>query len=91
MEAAFRTRLAREGVGIQERKRSPIFSEFGKRFLEHVEVRHSNRPQTVAFYAAKLSRLLEFPALASVRLDQVDESLIEKYVVARRARVPQQQ
>lgn len=87
MEAAFRTRLAREGVGIQERKRSPLFSEFGKRFLEHVEVRHNNKPQTVGFYAAKLSRLLEFPALAAVRLDQVDESLIEKYVIARRAKV----
>jgi integrase len=87
MEAAYRTRLAKEGVGIQEHKRAPLFSEFSKRFLEHVEVRHNNKPQTVDFYAAKLSRLLEFPALISSRLDQVDESLIEKYVIARRATV----
>src|SRR5262249_41334214 len=77
MEAAVRTRLAKEGVGIQERKCAPLFPVFAKRFLEHVQVRHNNKPQTVDFYAAKLSRLLQFPALASVRLDQVDESLIE--------------
>jgi len=87
MEAAVRTRLAKEGVGIQERKCAPLFPVFAKRFLEHVQVRHNNKPQTVDFYAAKLSRLLQFPALASVRLDQVDESLIEKYVIARRTKV----
>ena len=86
MEAALRTRLAKEGVGIQERKSAPFFDEFANRFLEHVAVRHSNKPHTVSFYAAKLLRLLEFQALASLRLDKVDESLIEKYVIARRAK-----
>jgi integrase len=87
IEAAHRTALAKGEVGIEERKPAPLFSEFAKRFVEHFEVRHNNKPQTVAFYAAKLSRLLEYAPLASDRLDNVDESLIEQYVVARRATV----
>ena len=75
------------GGGIIKRKPAPLFSEFAKRFVEHFEVRHHNKPQTVAFYAAKLSRLLEFPAFPAARLDEVGESLIEQYIVARRAKV----
>jgi integrase len=64
-----------------------MFSDFAKRFVERFEVRHDNKPQTVAFYAAKLSRLLEYQALASTKLDQVSESLIEQNVIERRASV----
>jgi len=59
MEATFRTRLSLEGVGIVERKKAPMFTEFAKRFIEHVNVRNESKPMTVSFYAAKLSRLLE--------------------------------
>jgi integrase len=86
-EDVFFANLADERAGIVKRKPAPIFSEFAKRFVEHFEVRHNNKPQTVAFYAAKLSRLLEYPALAGARLDQVSESLIEQYVIERRANV----
>jgi hypothetical protein len=48
---------------------------------------HENKPQTVQFYAAKLNRLLEYPAIAGARLDRIDEGVIEGYVVARRATV----
>lgn len=58
MEAAFRTRLMQEGVGIVQRKPSPVFADFAKRFIEHVQVRHESKPQTVSFYAAKLNRLM---------------------------------
>src|SRR4051812_10938053 len=84
IEAAFRTRLSLAGVGIVERKKAPLFSEFAKRFMEHVNVRNENKPMTVSFYASKLSRLMEYSPLASVRLDRVDEGLIERYVAARR-------
>jgi integrase len=87
MEAAFRTRLSMEGVGIVERKKAPLFTDFADRFLKHVEVRNENKPATVQFYTSKLERLREFGPLASVRLDRVDESLIERYVVARREKV----
>ena len=83
----FFANLADERAGIVKRKPAPLLSEFAERFVEQFEVRHNNKPQTVAFYAAKLSRLLEFSTLATARLDNVDESLIVQYVVARSASV----
>jgi hypothetical protein len=51
-----------------------MFLEVAKRFVEHVTVRNENKPQTVAFYSAKLARLLKYAPLASARLDRVDEA-----------------
>lgn len=87
IEAAHRTALAKGEVGITERKVAPLFSVFAQRFIAHVETRHENKPQTVVFYASKLSRLLEFAPIASARIDRIDEGTIEEYVVARRATV----
>ena len=87
MEAAHRTALAMGEVGIEERKAAPMFGEIAKRFIAHVETRHENKPQTVKFYAAKLSRLLAYKPIASAKLDRIDEGVIEGYVVARRATV----
>jgi len=87
IEAAHRTALAKGEVGIEERKAAPMFADVAKRFIAHVEARHENKPQTVAFYAAKLNRLLEYPPIAGARLDRIDEGVIEGYVVARRATV----
>jgi len=64
-----------------------MFADIAKRFIAHVEARHENKPQTIQFYAAKLSRLLEYPPIAGARLDRIDEGVIEGYVVARRASV----
>ena len=87
MEAARRTALAKGEVGIVKRKAAPEFRELSQRFLAHVEARHENKPQTVAFYTAKLNRLMEFAPLASARADAIDEGLIEQYVIARRESV----
>jgi len=87
MEAAHCTALAKGEVGIMERKQAPEFRDLAKRFLAHVEARHENKPQTVEFYAAKLSRLLEYTPIASARIDRIDEGTIEGYVVARRGSV----
>src|SRR5690348_13191461 len=87
IEAAHRTALAKGDMGIHERKAAPEFRDLAKRFLSHVEARHENKPHTVQFYAAKLSRLLEYPPIANARVDRIDEGVIEGYVVARRAAV----
>jgi integrase len=87
IEAAHRTALAKGDAGIRERKVAPEFREFAKRFIAHVEARHENKPQTVRFYAAKLSRLLEYQPIATTRLDRIDEGVIDAYVVARRGSV----
>jgi len=87
IEAAHRTALAMGEVGIEERKIAPSFKDFAQKFVAHVEARHENKPQTVAFYAAKLSRLLEYAPIENARIDRIDEGVIEGYVVARRAAV----
>jgi len=87
LEAARRTALAKGEEGIEERKPAPMFKAFSHRFLDHVGARHENKPQTVAFYSAKLNRLLEYAPIAGARLDKIDEGTIEGYVVARRATV----
>jgi integrase len=83
MEAAHRTRLAMGRVGIVERKPAPVLREFAVRFIEAIEVRSAEKPQTIRFYKTKLDRLLEFEPLASASLDKIDESLIERYVQVR--------
>jgi integrase len=87
IEAAKRTALAKGEVGIEELKAAPMFSAIAKRFLEHVETRHENKPQTVLFYTSKLARLQQYAPIAGARIDRIDEGVIEGYVVARRATV----
>lgn len=87
MESLHRSRLAMGEVGLVKRKPAPMFRPFSERFLEHVRARHENKPQTVAFYDAKLNRLLEYEQIASARIDQIDEGVIEGYIVNRRASV----
>src|SRR5215472_295735 len=87
VEDVYFARLADERAGIEKRKPAPLFAEFAQRFVDHVSIRHENKPQTVSFYAAKLSRLLESEALSSASLDRIDEAMIETYVQERRKTV----
>jgi len=88
IEAAYRTRLAKGEVGIVEKKApAPTLKSFAERFKDSIKVRSAEKPQTVRFYLSKLDRLLEFQALASARLDTIDEALIETYVQHRRETV----
>jgi hypothetical protein len=85
--AAYRTRLAKGEVGIVDRKPVPTLKDFAPRFREAVEIRSAEKPRTIAFYKEKLARLLEYPPLASAKLDDIDEGLIESYVQERRKKV----
>ncbi|MEK6303208.1 MAG: tyrosine-type recombinase/integrase [Acidobacteriota bacterium] len=88
IEAAHRTRLAKGEVGIVEKKApAPTLRTFAERFKDSIKVRSAEKPQTIRFYLSKLDRLLEFEALASARLDVIDEQLIETYVQLRRKTV----
>lgn len=84
IESAYKTKLAKGEVGIEERPPAPTLKEFSERFKEAIEIRCAEKPATVSFYKEKLRRLLEFLPLASAKLDRIDESLIERYVQARR-------
>jgi integrase len=87
MEAAHKTSLAKGEVGIREKKSVPTLREFAPRFREAIEVRCAEKPRTVSFYKEKLTRLLEYSQLASAKLDEIDEGLIEQYVQHRRKKV----
>jgi integrase len=87
MEAAHKTSLAKGEVGIRDRKPAPTLRDFAPRFRAAIETRCAEKPRTVAFYKEKLSRLLEYDPLASAKLDEIDESLIESYVQYRRKKV----
>ena len=87
IEAAHRTALAKGEVGIVDRKPAPALKEFAQRFMDAIQVRSAAKPRTVQFYAERLARLLDFAPLASSRLDQIDEALIESYVQQRNQKV----
>jgi integrase len=88
IEAAHRTRLAKGEVGIVEKKPAPRLSDFAEKFRDAIQVRCAEKALTVKFYNSKLDRLLEFDALASAKLDAIDEGLVEAYVQYRRTPSP---
>jgi integrase len=87
IERAYRTALVKGEVGIVERKTAPTFREFSIRFLEAISVSSADRPATVKFYTQRTSQLLKYPTFRNAKIDAIDESMIERYVTARRAEV----
>ena len=87
IEAAYRTKLAKGEVGIEERKPAPTLKVFAQRFIDAIQVRCAAKPRTVEFYAQQLARLIDFEPLASARLNKIDESLIERFVQQRSQQV----
>ena len=65
----------------------PSLRVFEKRFTDHVKVSLAAKPATVEFYTKKLRQLLTFEPLASSRLDQIEEPLVESFIQSRRAQV----
>lgn len=84
MEAAQKTALAKGEVGLREKRPAPTFEEFSRRFMQTIAVRCASKPATVGFYREKVARLLEYLPLATARLDEIDEALIEGFVQQRR-------
>jgi integrase len=87
IEAAYRTLLANGEVGIEDQTPAPTLREFAQQFIDFIETRHANKPETVKFYASRLKRLLEWEPLREASLDRIDESLIERYIGVRRKSV----
>ena len=79
MAAAYRTKLAKGEVGLEERETVPSLSAFKERFLNEIRVRRADHPETIGFYEAKYKGLLKFAPLAQARLDRIDEKLIAQF------------
>jgi len=79
IEAAYKTKLAKGEVDIQEREAIPSLAGFEQRFLDEIRVRRADHPDTIQFYECKYSGLLKFKPLAQARLNRIDEKLIAQY------------
>jgi integrase len=79
IEAARRTALAKGEVGIEERRPVPTLSEFASRFMEAIETQCAEKPKTVTFYREKLNKLLAHEAMSSLKLDKIDEGVIDEF------------
>ena len=77
-------RFAKGEVSIEDLKPAPTLREFAQTFIDFVQTRHANKPETVKFYSNRLKRLLEWETLRETRLDRIDEALIAKYIGVRR-------
>jgi len=85
MEAARRTQLAKNEVGIRDRKPAPTLAEYAqKSFLPHVIARKSKKPKTLAFYQNSVANLLAFGKLADAHLSAIDVPLIDQFITRRR-------
>jgi len=74
-------------MGLRERKPAPVLKDFAQQFIDAIQVRCAAKPRTVEFYVQQLARLLDFAPLATARLDEIDERLIESFVLDRRKKV----
>lgn len=79
IESAYRTKLAKGEVGLEEREKIPSLSGFKERFLDEIRVRRADHPDTIQFYECKYDGLLRFKPLAQARLDHIDSKLIAQF------------
>ena len=83
MEAARKTQLAKDEVGIRDRKPAPTLKEFAPRFERATEIQCAEKPNTIEFYKKKLKSLLANEQLAASRIDAIDEAAVEAYMQTR--------
>jgi hypothetical protein len=76
LEAEHRSLLAKGDLGIFEKTPAPTFSNFAKEFLTWAEAEFQAKPKTLAYYGNSVARLLEYPALMSLAMN--DKRIGEK-------------
>ena len=81
LEAEHRTKIARGEADFHDARNTPTLKQFHSQFLDAIKTR-SAKPRTIEYYTDRMKALLAFPPLANARLDQINESLIEKFVLA---------
>ena len=87
IEDAFKTQIEKGEVGIEDQGPAPTLREFSQQFADFISTRHAAKPQTVDFYAKKLKQVLRYEPLREMRLDRIDEAIVERYIVWRRRSV----
>jgi len=69
LEAEHRSKLAKGEAGIYEKTPAPTLAEFSKEFLVWAEAKFRAKPKSYAYYWNSVHRLLEYPKLTSLTLD----------------------
>jgi hypothetical protein len=81
IEAARKTQLARDEVGLKGRKPAPTLREFvEKSFRPHIAVHFAEKIQTRRYYGFGLKAVLAYPALAEARLDEITADILNGFV-----------
>jgi len=85
IEAAHKTALAKGEVGIRKRTPAPSLKEFAERdFTPYIESHFKDKPNTLAYYAFGVKRLLDFAPLASSAIDAINAPKITAYIAKKR-------
>lgn len=72
-------------AGIGPKALVPTLAEYAQGFMDRVaQQKQETRPETVRYYAEKLSRLLEYEPLRTARLDSINAALVQDYATWRR-------
>lgn len=69
MEATHKSNLAKGEAGIYDKTPSPTFSAFAKEFLVWVKAEFQAKAKTLAYYQNSVARLLEYPPLMSLAMN----------------------
>ncbi len=77
VERAFRTQIAKGEVGIEARKRAPVFSAAMQDFLAWSEHEHAAKPLTHRRYASAAKALLRF--FGDEQLDHITPETVERF------------
>jgi integrase len=83
IESAYRVKLAKGEVGLEEPKRAPTFADALKEFLAWSEHQHSARPSTHKRYEVSSKALKRF--FGATPIDRITPETVEKFKT-RRAR-----
>jgi integrase len=86
IESAHRTSLAKGEVGIREKKVVPTLAGFVRgRLMPWAESVFAAKPKTWLWYRNGMRRLLSFPALADLRLNEITGEAVASYVAHRQS------
>ena len=81
IESAYRVKLAKGEVGLEEPKRVPTFATALKEFLKWSELEHAAHPNTHSRYVVSSKALKRF--FGATPLDRITPEMVEKFKTSR--------
>src|ERR1700676_93141 len=85
LENEHRSKLARGEHGLRDWRDTPTLTGFEKPFM--TAIKSECGEGTAKFYEGYYASLLAFAPLANARMDQIDQALIERFVIFRKSQI----